>query len=159
MDTTGDSVTVVRVIKAPAKQIFAAWTDPHSMQQWLAQTAESDLRIGGQYRLTVNDSNGDLHMTTGAYKEVVPGRRLVMTWIYEGPNAVKGIAESQLTVEFRRYGPDVTELTLRHERISDAVYVEVLRQGAWTDALDKLEAFMEGWSFELSRIQESIKRV
>jgi uncharacterized protein YndB with AHSA1/START domain len=49
-------------MKAPTTEIFAAWTDPTSMQHWLAQTAEADARIGGQYRLEAHaDPRGQRH--------------------------------------------------------------------------------------------------
>src|SRR5436190_1692376 len=86
------SITIVRTFAAPAAEVFAAWTDPALLLQWLAPDpcrlleATADARVGGRYRLVVVTPAGDLHVTSGEYQEVVPGRRLVKTWVYEGPN-------------------------------------------------------------------------
>ena len=51
------------------------------------------------------------------YRELVPGRRLVKTWIYEGPVKEFEHHETLLTVELREVGPRLTELTLKHIKI------------------------------------------
>ena len=48
--------------------------------------AEVDARVGGRYRLETQSADGKVHVTTGVYRELEPGRRLVQTWIYEGPH-------------------------------------------------------------------------
>src|SRR5215470_3095829 len=90
------SITIVRTIAAPIDEVFAAWTDAALLQQWLApgpcevHEAEVDARPGGRYRIVVRDPMGGLHVTRGEYREVVPNRRLVQTWIYEGRDAPQG---------------------------------------------------------------------
>jgi uncharacterized protein YndB with AHSA1/START domain len=137
------AVTLVRTIQASAQEVFAAWTDPKLLRRWMVPApyqmtvAETDPRVGGHYRIEVTGTEGDRHSTTGEYVELIPGRRLVKTWIYEGPfDANKG--ESLLIVEFREIKPDVTELTLRHERIPNMEQRQSLHEG-WTACLDELE--------------------
>ncbi|MGH9583963.1 MAG: hypothetical protein ACRD4O_13615, partial [Bryobacteraceae bacterium] len=43
-----------------------------------------------------------------------------------------------LTVEFRKAGPH-TEITLQHEHLTNPDYLDTMRKGAWTKALDGLE--------------------
>ncbi len=137
------AVTLVRTLQASSQEVFAAWTDPDLLRRWMAPApyrmtvAETDPRVGGRYRIEVTGPEGDRHSTTGEYVELIPGRRLVKTWIYEGPfDANKG--ESLLIVEFREIKPDVTELTLRHERIPNTEQRQSLLEG-WTACLDELE--------------------
>jgi uncharacterized protein YndB with AHSA1/START domain len=141
-DTTA-TVTLVRTLQASPQQVFAAWTDPDLIRRWLAPApyrmtiAETDPRVGGRYCIEVTGPEGDRHKTTGEYVELVPGRRLVKTWNYEGPFEANH-GETLLIVELREAGPGVTELTLRHERIPNAEQRQSLVQG-WTACLDELE--------------------
>jgi uncharacterized protein YndB with AHSA1/START domain len=145
MDTAEASVTFVRTLRAPAREVFAAWIDPELIRRWLAPSphgegaAEVDARVGGRYRIETPGPDGQLHVTMGEYRELVPGRRLVQTWVYEGPMAVARGFETLLTVELRELEPGLTELTLKHERLPNAEYGNLLRAG-WTGCLDRLEA-------------------
>ena len=83
MDTYENSVSLVRIINAPVEVVFAAWTDAALMQRWLApersvRTAvevDAEPHVGGRYRIVVIGP-GDLLVTAGEYREVVPGKSL-----------------------------------------------------------------------------------
>jgi uncharacterized protein YndB with AHSA1/START domain len=117
------SITIVRRIDAPAAEVFAAWTDPLLLRRWLAPSpcevleATADARVGGRYRIVVVDPEGDRHVTSGEYRELVPGRRLVKTWVYEGKYSAAGPYPTLLTVDFRETGPGSTEITLRQDQL------------------------------------------
>ncbi|HLJ14655.1 MAG TPA: SRPBCC domain-containing protein [Bryobacteraceae bacterium] len=135
-----ESVRVTRRLAASPERVFEAWVDPALLRRWLAPDAEADARAGGRFRLEVSKPEG-AHVVTGEYREFVPSERLVMTWVYEGPMAPAGKMDALLTVEFRKDGPN-TEISLRHEGLTNPRYLETIRQGAWTQALDKLEALL-----------------
>ncbi|HEU4563905.1 MAG TPA: SRPBCC domain-containing protein, partial [Gemmatimonadaceae bacterium] len=87
------AVTLVRTIRAPAAELFAAWTDARLLSRWLAahdcvvREASADARPGGAYRIAVVcPPANDVHLTTGEYRELVPHERIVMTWRYDGPH-------------------------------------------------------------------------
>jgi uncharacterized protein YndB with AHSA1/START domain len=144
MPTTVPTVTLKRRIEAPVADVFRAWTDPALIQRWLAsgpcevREARADARPGGRYTIVVVEPNGDVHTTTGTYREVIPGRRLVKTWSYSGPHGPDE-TPSIVTVEFREVGPAVTELTLTHAQLRDEEAVELVVTG-WGLCFDKLEA-------------------
>ena len=137
------SITVVRTIAAPVARVFAAWTDPALLQQWLAPgfmrvvEARVDARPGGRYRVVVADPAGNRHVTTGEYREVVRDRRLVQTWIYEGDDPPVTRIPTLLTVDFRDTGAGATELTIRQDQLPTPEYREGNRAG-WASCLDKL---------------------
>lgn len=139
------SLEIVRTIHASADEVFAAWTDPQLIGRWLApsshnvRAAEVNAHVGGRYRIEVEGPGGDLHVTSGEYRELDPPHRLVKTWIYEGPEADATGAETLLTVEFREIRPELTELTLVHTSIPKAEYREMAREG-WDGCLAKLIA-------------------
>jgi len=55
--------------------------------------------------------------------------------------APAGKMEALLTVELRKDGP-YTEISLHHENLTNPRYLETIKQGAWTKALDELEALL-----------------
>jgi uncharacterized protein YndB with AHSA1/START domain len=140
MSDTEESVAQVRTLEAPAQKVFAAWIDAAQLQRWLAPIAESDGRVGGRFRLEVRTPEGS-HVVAGEYRELVPGRRIVMTWVYEGPMVPAGKEATKVTVEFRPSGPN-TEVTVRHEGLKHPTYRAAIRQGAWTEALKQLDSLL-----------------
>lgn len=144
MQTPDASLTLVRTLQAPAQEVFKAWTDPGLIHRWMSSSgsttvAEVDARVGGHYRLETKTSDGKVHVTTGVYRELEPGRRLVQTWVYDGPYADFVGHETVLTVELRELEPGVTELTLKHERLPSDAYRDAVR-GGWTALLDNMVA-------------------
>ena len=134
---SAESVCVTRRIAASPAQVFEAWTNAALLQRWLAPQAEAAVREGGHFRLEVSRPEGS-HIVTGEYREFMPGRRLVMTWVYEGPMAPEGKMDALLTVDFRQDGQN-TEIILRHDNLTNPAYRETIQKGAWTKALDELE--------------------
>src|SRR3954453_16122373 len=145
MQTPEPSLTLVRTLQAPAQEVFKAWTDPALLSRWTSTPGsattswEVDARVGGRYRMETRTPDGQVHVTTGVYQEMEPGRRLVQTWIYQGPFADFVGHETLLTVELQELEPGITELTLRHERVPSDAYRDAVRQG-WTALLDNLVA-------------------
>jgi uncharacterized protein YndB with AHSA1/START domain len=135
-----DSVHLIRQVAASPEQVFAAWTNAALLQRWLAPKAEADARLGGRFRLEVAKPEGS-HIVTGEYRELVRNRRLVMTWVYEGPMAPSGTMEALLTVDLHPDGPN-TKITLHHEHLSNPTYRETIEKGAWTKALDQMEVVL-----------------
>ena len=146
---TLEPLTLVRTLQASAQEVFKAWTDPALLNRWMSipgdgtASWEVDARVGGRYRMEMKTPDGQVHVTTGVYQELEPGRRLVQTWVYEGPFPDFIGRETLLTVELRELGPGLTELTLKHERLPNDAYKSSVTQG-WTALLDSLVALYAG---------------
>lgn len=136
------SLRMTRLIKARREKVFEAWTRPEIVKQWMGPgpvtvtRVLADARVGGSYRIEM-DNAGTKYVTFGEYLEVVPNRKLVFTWGWEGPNRY----ETRVTVllEDRDGG---TELTLLHERFASAEDMGHHEHG-WTGSLEKLAAAVE----------------
>ena len=141
------SITMVRTFAAPAADVFTAFTDATLLRQWLAPgfmevvEASADARPGGHYRIVVADPAGNRHVTSGEYREVIPGKRLVKTWVYEGPNPPVTSYPTLLTVDFRETGPNATEITLRQDQLVTHEDREGNRAG-WKACFIKLDAVL-----------------
>jgi uncharacterized protein YndB with AHSA1/START domain len=139
------SLQIRRTLKAPVAAVYAAWTDPEEVNQWMAPRddfgptqATIDLRVGGGYSITMHGPDGEVHRVSGVYREIEPNRKLVYTWAWQSTPE----RESLVTVEFHSSGPG-TELVLTHTRFFDS------------EARDK---HSHGWNGCLERFSRHVSR-
>ena len=137
-------LTLHRTIEAPVETVYAAWTDPELMRRWFAPgdlevaRAVAEVQVGGRFLVEMRGAGGENHVTRGVYREVVPNRRLVHTWGWEGSDV-----ESLVTVTFEPESTDTTRLTLTHSRFAEAEARDRHEHG-WAGCLAKLEALYAG---------------
>jgi glutathione S-transferase len=138
------SLTLVRRIAARPSTVFDALTTPAGIACWWGPDsgpvllAETDLRIGGRFRVRFRALGGIEHESSGEYLEIVRPERLAMSWRWEG-NEDGG--ESHLEFHLRAID-EGTELTLTHSRLHDEESRDGHKRG-WTGALDKLQRHMQ----------------
>jgi uncharacterized protein YndB with AHSA1/START domain len=99
--------------------------------------AETDLRVGGRFRIQFWTPDGEHHSVSGVYREVVPDRKLVFSWAWQSTPE----RESQVTIDVKpdnSSGGDGSLLTLTHEQFFDEKARDDHSRG-WTVALDNLE--------------------
>lgn len=134
------SLSLVRTIKAPPEKVFAAWTEPETLKKWMSPTeqmevavAETDLKVGGRYRIVMREPDGREHHVGGIYKVVEKFKKIAFTWGWDGsPDA-----ETLVTVELRKKG-ETTELTLTHSKFADDKDRDMHNQG-WAGCIGRLE--------------------
>jgi uncharacterized protein YndB with AHSA1/START domain len=135
------SLTLKRRLKAPPEKVYEAWTRPEKMIQWWGvgamggktPIAETDVRVGGRFRVQFWSSNNEHNSASGTYKEIVLNEKLIFSWAWQStPERV-----SQVTIDLKPDG-DGTMLTLTHEQFADEKARDSHR-GGWTAALDNLE--------------------
>ena len=134
------SLTIVRRIKPRPSVVFDALTTPEGIACWWGPDdgpvllAETDLRVGGRYRVRFRMLDGTEHESSGEYLEVVRPERLAMSWRWAGG---EDPGESLVEVDLRTIA-EGTELTFTHSRLHDE---ETRRshEAGWSGALDKLE--------------------
>jgi uncharacterized protein YndB with AHSA1/START domain len=135
------TVKVTRLLTATCQQVFEAWTEVESIKQWMCAGdtivahAELDVRVGGQFRITMRGPHAD-YEHNGEYLEVVPPKRLVFTWISSGTHGQSTL----VTVELQEQG-NQTLLTLTHEQLPDAEAAS-RHQGGWISIVDKLQSHL-----------------
>ena len=137
------SLALVRKLDAAPAKVWRAITEPEMLKQWMApdpatrcKVAEIDLRVGGRYRIVMSPAEGEDHDVRGAYREIVPNKKLVYTWAWKTTPE----RESLVTIELRAAGKG-TELTLRHEQFADEQARDKHQYG-WTGCLASLEKFL-----------------
>jgi uncharacterized protein YndB with AHSA1/START domain len=145
------SLTLKRFYPVAPEKVWRAWTDPQALGQWFRPdasfsipVAQADVRVGGRFRILMVNAKGEEFDLAGTYREVVPGRRLAMTWGWQ--NRQPGY-ESLVTVTLRAAAGG-TDLELRHDRYVDIENQPTHEQG-WNGALDKLGSILAADSIEL----------
>jgi len=145
---TGTTIRVSRLINADPKTVFRAWTEPDQLKQWSCPEsatiadAQVDLSVGGQYRIRMHGTEGQVHTAVGTYREITPPRRLVYTWDWEEEDS--RIGETLVTVEFTDLG-ETTDVVLTHELFPNAEAKASHEQG-WASCLNRLEQLFGGVS-------------
>ena len=88
---------MTRVVDAPQRTVFDAFTNPRHVPNWLTgpdgwtmPVCEIDLRPGGAWKYVYRKSTGAEMTLAGSYREVSPPSRLVWTesWGPEWPETV-----------------------------------------------------------------------
>lgn len=146
--THEQAIAIEVTLAAPPDAVFRAWTTPADLEEWLADRAEVDPRVGGAYRL-VTDGSDEMpgpHICSGTYQEIVPGRRIVKSWRYEGPNP-EDIVETVITVDLVA---DADGTVMRFREEGEGLETDEDRAfsiDAWSGAFEALQALVEEESF------------
>jgi uncharacterized protein YndB with AHSA1/START domain len=136
------ALTLKRRLNAPPAKIYRAWTDAAKISRWFGPEnaeilrAETDVRVGGRFRIVFRGPDGEEHDVGGVYREVVPNQKLVFTWAWRSTPE----RESLVTVALKRDG-DGTLLTLLHEQFFDEAARDRHGRG-WNETLDKLGRYV-----------------
>lgn len=127
-ETAAFSLVLDRTIEAPRERVFEAFTQPEHLSRWwaaregyLTPIAEVDLRIGGSYRLGMQDPEQEHPFVVGGvFKEVAHPEKLVFTWTWEtAPHDSHWTPpETLVTVEFVDLGGS-TKIILTHQGFND----------------------------------------
>ena len=145
-DNIERELVVTRVIDAPRRLVFEAWTDAEQVARWwgpqgfVTTHCDMDIRVGGAYRFCMRSPAGTDHWKRGVYREIVEPERIVFTFAWEDASGNPG-HELLTTVTFDDVGGK-TRLTLRQ-----AAFETVERRddhgGGWTSCLERFAEYMQ----------------
>jgi uncharacterized protein YndB with AHSA1/START domain len=135
-------VLITRDFAAPADMVYRAWTTPELIKRWwnakrgIVTSAEVDLRAGGQWRYAMTADGGFEVAFHGEYLEIVPGKRIVSTEIYEG--APDAVAVSTVTFTPTDGGTRLSILIEHTSQENRDLHVRSGMEDGLRDALDLL---------------------
>jgi uncharacterized protein YndB with AHSA1/START domain len=139
------TVTLPRVVKAPADRVYRAFLDADAMAKWLpphgftGKVHAMDARVGGGYRMSfTNFGTGTSHSFGGTYLELVPNEKLRYNDRFDNPG-LPGEMEVTVTLKPVLCG---TELHIVQQGIPDAIPVEFCYLG-WQESLALLAQLVE----------------
>lgn len=151
MTTSSDSRTagtialrIERTFDAPRELVFAAWTEQERMKRWHAAKdfevvfVESDPRVGGSWRFSMESPDGTRHSAGGVYREVSPPGRLVLTHAWEDRPRVETLITISFFDEGGRTRMIFEQVGFENEAVRDS------HDGGWNEAFDHLRDYVEG---------------
>lgn len=145
MDTSDQSITIVRTFDAPREKVWKAWTTPDAWESWYGQpgetkpgTAEMDVVVGGRWKSTTSYDGQEIPFT-GTYKEVVQPERLVLT--FDDPTNPDNAQVETVVVDFKSLA-DKSEMTFTQSgNLPPEEYQKGLKEG-WSGFFDALERYL-----------------
>jgi uncharacterized protein YndB with AHSA1/START domain len=139
------TVTLHRVLTAPASRIYRAFLDPDAMAKWLpphgftGKVHSMDARVGGSYRMSfTNFSTGSSHSFGGEYLELVENERIVHTDKFDDAN-LPGEMRVKIVLRPVSVGTDVS---IEQSGIPDMIPVEMCYLG-WQESLQLLAQLVQ----------------
>jgi len=138
------TIKLHRVFKTTPERLYKAFIDPEAMVKWLppngftAKVHSIDARVGGKYKMSfTNFTTGSSHSFGGDYLELVPGKRIVHTDVFDAgpPGTMK------VTVDIKKVLVGA-EIHIVQEGVPDAIPAEACYLG-WSESLDLLKKLVE----------------
>ena len=134
-------LTLTKIINAPRHNVWRCWTEKEHLAQWSRPRgftiphSEGDLRVGGQWRVTMRTPEGHDLGLGGEYREIVPLKRLVMTHVWDDETGKPGHVTT-VTVTFEALGQR-TKVTLVQTGFASDESRDG-HAGGWGECLDTL---------------------
>jgi uncharacterized protein YndB with AHSA1/START domain len=144
-DAAGRELVVSRLIDAPRRLVFKAWTQAEHIACWWGPQGfttihcEMDIRVGGAYRFGMRSPQGTEHWKRGVYREIVEPERIVFTFAWEDTDGNPG-RELLTTVIFAEEGSK-TRLTLHQSGFQTAAAREDHITG-WTSCFRRFADYI-----------------
>jgi uncharacterized protein YndB with AHSA1/START domain len=138
-----NTITLLRRIKARPSIVFDALTTSEGIAAWWGPDAlpvvraQVDARVGGAYRVRFRTLDGREHEAHGTFLELVPPRRIVMSYQYSlGGEADEHGRISRIEFDLAPFAGG-TDLTFTHSGLASETSARS-HAGGWGGALDKL---------------------
>ena len=139
----------VTYIRTTPEKLWQALLDPEfTRRYWVECWQDCTWQPGASWKLMIPDGRvGD----SGEIIEIVPQRKLVLTWKNEFKPELRGEPPSRLTFEIEQQG-EAVKLTVTHESdMPGSKLIEAVSHG-WPHILSSLKSLLEtGESLEATR--------
>ena len=154
---TTSTARVEHTLNAPVAKVWAMWNDPETMKKWwspkdyTAPVIKNDLRVGGNYLLSMRSPKGEMFWNVGTYQEIVPNQKIVsiMSFSDENGKAIPGSevkvpgdwADSvTVMVEFKEVEGGKTQVTVTETGIP--TIMKLFAKMGWQQQFDKFDALL-----------------
>lgn len=145
MDINANTVKLHRVLKTTPEKLFRAFTDADAFVAWLppygftCKVHSLNAVVGGKFKMSfTNFTSKNTHSFGGEYLELVPGKLLKYTDVFDDPNLP---GQMLVTVNLKEVIGG-TELQIIQENIPSVIPKEMCYLG-WQESLAKLAHLVE----------------
>ena len=140
-----NTISLHRVLRAPAARIYKAFLDADAMAKWLppngftCKVHHMDPKVGGTYKMSfTNFTTGNSHSFGGRYLALTPGEHLLYTDVFDDPN-LPGEMKTEVTLRKTALG---TEVNITQSGVPAAIPAEACYLG-WQESLTLLAKLVE----------------
>jgi uncharacterized protein YndB with AHSA1/START domain len=140
-----DELLITRTFTAPASLLFALWSKPEHMKQWMGPEnftcpeAQIDFRVGGAFRVMITSTKHGESRFSGVYREITRDKRIVFTFTWENHGPSAG-TEMLVTITFEEH--DGKTIQTFHQRPFVTVERRDSHVDGWNQAFGKLETYV-----------------
>jgi len=149
MNNVKSKFVYVTYIRTTPAKLWNALIDPEfTRQYWVETWQDCDWRVGASWKLMIPDGRvGD----AGEVLEIVPEKRLVLSWRNEFQPHLKAEGFSRMTYDLEPMG-DTVKLAVTHDMdLPNSKFIEGV-SGGWPMILSSLKSLLEtGESLEATR--------
>ncbi len=142
----GREIVMTRVIDAPRRLVFEAWTNPKHLPHWMLgpsgwtmPVCQIDLKPGGAWHFVWRRSDGTEMGMRGEYREITPPERLVSTesWGGDWPETLNTLILSG------EHGKTTITLTVLYpsKKARDAALQTGMKEGV-SQSFDRLAEYL-----------------
>jgi uncharacterized protein YndB with AHSA1/START domain len=141
-------ILITREFDAPATLVWKAMTTPELLKQWWGPqgseltTCEIDLRVGGGWRYVSRNADGSEHPFKGEYREIVPGRKIVQTFIYDVPPINEFVAVENMTLAEHDGRTTLTTLVQHSSREARDGHLQSGMEGGMNETFERLDGVL-----------------
>jgi uncharacterized protein YndB with AHSA1/START domain len=137
------TLSIKKVIDAPVKLVWEAWTNSDHVVQWWAppgmkiNVAENSFKVGGKWKYTMPMPDGNLFISEGTYLEIEIHKKIVTTADFKP--MTEGV---ELHVEFEADG-DKTNFTFSVIHATEEYCKQQEKMGfynGWGSAFTRMES-------------------
>jgi len=128
----------VTYIASTPSQVWKALIDGELTRQYWKHTNESDWKAGSRWRHVAADGTGNVRLV-GSVVEVVPPKRLVLTW-GEPTDADNPARHSRVAIDIEPVA-DMVRMTVTHDELEPEMARKIA--AGWPRVLSSLKSLLE----------------
>lgn len=145
-ESDNKTVTIKKVLKAPLKLVWEAWTQPEHITQWWGpkgmntKVIEHDFKEGGKWKYSMEMPDGNEFISDGVYTEIVEHQKIVS--IANFKPMTEGV---EIQAIFEEDG-EQTLFTFNIVHPTEEYKIQQEKMGilnGWGSVFDRLESFVE----------------
>ncbi len=148
-ESENKTVTIKKVLKAPLKLVWEAWTHPEHVAQWWGpkgmntKVIEHDFKVGGKWKYSMEMPDGKEFISDGVYTEIITHQKIIS--IANFKPMTEGV---EIQAIFKEDG-DSTLFTFNIIHPTEAYKIQQEKMGilnGWGSVFERLENFVTNHS-------------
>lgn len=137
---TSIKIEMERILNASTERVYKVLTKAEHIPAWYGpsdalkiKVHEWDCKVGGKYRVEIDDPECDTHIVVGEFVELTPNKKVSYSWAWEGQPPIDTLVTFELIADGAK-----TKLAFSHDGFPTEEQRDQHTMG-WTGSMDRLE--------------------